>query len=226
MIHRNNPPTTQSSQSGFTIIESLVAMIVVAILLTAIAPVIVLSVATRIQAKRIETAADAAKNYIEGVRSGAITPPPTTGSTTITLSSYPQPSVGTLTCSANSYCTAPSANLYCIDLDGSGCSSTSSKDLVIQAFSYNQATSGSTTNATNGYQLGVRVYRASGFSGNSGNLQQAPYKQNTFTGGLGNASIPLVEMTTAIDTGFVFSNLCTRLQQTNAQSTCSSNPTN
>jgi prepilin-type N-terminal cleavage/methylation domain-containing protein len=234
MIHRNNPPTTQSSQSGFTIIESLVAMIVVAILLTAIAPVIVLSVATRIQAKRIETAADAAKRYIEGVRSGAITVPPSTtvGANTYTLNSYPAPALGTLTCTANNYCTTPSANLYCIDLDGSGCSLTSAQDLVIQAFRYNQGTvssGGTTTNIvdpTMGYQLGVRVYRASGFSGNSGNLQQAPYKQNTFTGGLGNASIPLVEMTTAIDTGFVFSNLCTRLQQTNAQSTCSSNPTN
>ena len=64
------PPT--SGESGFTIIESLIALVVVAILMVAIAPVIVFSTATRVQSRRIELGTQAAKSYIEGVRTGAI----------------------------------------------------------------------------------------------------------------------------------------------------------
>jgi len=46
----------QASQFGFTIVESLMAIVVVAILMTAISPVIILSVATRVQARRVELA--------------------------------------------------------------------------------------------------------------------------------------------------------------------------
>ncbi|AFY32825.1 hormogonium polysaccharide secretion pseudopilin HpsB [Calothrix sp. PCC 7507] len=212
MIHQKHLPTTQSSQSGFTIIESLVAILVTAALLAAIAPVIVLSVATRVQAKRIETATDAAKSYTDGVRSGIITAPPTTtlSGTTYTPNNYSAPSLGTLTCSANSYCSLPSADLYCIDVDGGGCTSSSARDFVIQAFRYNQV---STATADKGYQLGVRVYRASGFSSDGGNLKKAPDKQPTFTGGAGDRKAPLVEMTTEITDGVVFSDFCDRLKQ-------------
>ncbi|MHC5822941.1 MAG: prepilin-type N-terminal cleavage/methylation domain-containing protein, partial [Nostoc sp.] len=64
-----------SGESGFTIIESLVALLVVAILLTAIAPVIVLATATRVQSRRVELATQAAKTFIDGIRTGAITAP-------------------------------------------------------------------------------------------------------------------------------------------------------
>jgi prepilin-type N-terminal cleavage/methylation domain-containing protein len=66
------PPETQS---GFTIIECLLGIILVSILLTAIAPVIALSVATRVQARRVEQATQAAKSYIDGVRAGKIPSP-------------------------------------------------------------------------------------------------------------------------------------------------------
>ncbi|MEH2119725.1 hormogonium polysaccharide secretion pseudopilin HpsB [Nostoc sp.] len=70
-----------SGESGFTIIESLIALLVVAILLTAIAPVIVLATATRVQSRRVELSTQAAKTFIDGIRTGAITAP----STVITL---------------------------------------------------------------------------------------------------------------------------------------------
>jgi prepilin-type N-terminal cleavage/methylation domain-containing protein len=75
MIKRIKQQKTSSSDSGFTIIESLVAIIVVAVLLTAIAPVLVLSTATRVQARRVELAVQAARTFIDGVRSGTITAP-------------------------------------------------------------------------------------------------------------------------------------------------------
>lgn len=70
-----------SGESGFTIIESLVALLVVAILLTAIAPVIVLATATRVQSRRVELATQAAKTFIDGIRTGAITTVPSTVTT-------------------------------------------------------------------------------------------------------------------------------------------------
>jgi prepilin-type N-terminal cleavage/methylation domain-containing protein len=228
MIHRKHPPTTQSSQSGFTIIESLVAILVVAILLTAIAPVIVLSVATRVQAKRIETATDAAKTYIDGVRSGAISVPPSPITDSTSIASYGPPAVGSLTCGTGTgYCSSPATNLYCVSNDGNACTTTNTRNFVIQAIRLNQATvtSGETTtniiDPTRGYQLGVRVYRASGFSSDGGNLKKAPSRQPTFTGGAGDRKAPLVEMTTEISKNVTFSDLCDRLKQTNAQSTCS-----
>ena len=63
------------SQSGFTIVESLVAMLIISILMTVIAPVIVLSVGNRVQARRVELASGAARTYIDGVESGVIEPP-------------------------------------------------------------------------------------------------------------------------------------------------------
>src|SRR6476646_10172642 len=72
---KTKQPVLPSSQSGFTIIESLLAILVVSLLMTAISPVIVLSVATRVQAKRVEAGTQAAKTYIDGVRSGVIDPP-------------------------------------------------------------------------------------------------------------------------------------------------------
>lgn len=60
---------------GFTIVESLLAIIIVGILLVGIAPVIALSVATRVQARRVENATQAARTYIEGTRATSIQAP-------------------------------------------------------------------------------------------------------------------------------------------------------
>jgi prepilin-type N-terminal cleavage/methylation domain-containing protein len=95
---------SKSRQGGFTIIESLVAIVVVSILLAAIAPVIILSVATRVQARRVEFATQAAKSYIDGVRTKQIDPPLATSDTL--LKDFPAPTnPGSFNCAANSYCT-------------------------------------------------------------------------------------------------------------------------
>ncbi|QSJ18476.1 hormogonium polysaccharide secretion pseudopilin HpsB [Nostoc sp. UHCC 0702] len=230
MIAHKQQQASLSSQSGFTIVESLVAIIVVAILLAAVAPVIVFSVATRVQAKRIETATDAAKNYIDGLRSGIITAPasPITGTIDeFAISNYDPPAVGSLTCTANSYCSSPADNLYCVSLDGKNCTTTNPSNFVIQAIRYNKGTvtsGGSTTNiveAAKGYQLGIRVYRADGFAGSiplkktratPPNTDPNP-KQPTFAAGLGDRKTPLVEITTEVTKGVKFRDLCDRLKQ-------------
>ncbi len=188
---------------GFTIIELLVAMLIVGILMSVTAPIIILSTATRVQARRVELATQAARAYIDGVKSGTISSPP---SITGNLEDYAAPtSSGSLTCTANSYCSSM-PDLYCVDSDGSGCSTSSLNDMVVQAFRLNPAS----TDADKGYRLGLRVYRADAFK-DTVTLKKG-IKQASFTGGMGDRQAPLVEMTTEIATAQTsFRDFCNRL---------------
>ena len=247
-----SPPSTQS---GFTIIECLLAIILVGILMTAIAPVIVLSVATRLQARRVELASQAARDYIEGVRSGKINVPNnivplaevtqvkqsgiTTNTFTPKRDKFSQNTAprnaNPLDCSVttSTYCRNPPnpsdtlLSLYCVNLDGNGCNPSNSRNFVIQAFRSTPANQSNpdipanpNDDGSNGYILGVRVYRADGFDG-SGPLQRMvdrldangnAQKVATYTGGRGNRQAPLVEMTTEISgSGTDYNTLCDRL---------------
>ncbi len=206
-----------ASSHGFTIIESLIAIAVVGILMTAIAPVIVLSVGNRVQARRIELATGAARTYIDGVRNGTIQPPQHiiplnevyTSGTTRQFNSQRNifadaavPTPRSFACLKTTdgfpYCQNNSiSSLYCYDFEGNGCSSDSVKDFVIQAF---RSTSQTSTNSEKGYLLGVRVYRADAFSDGIPlrTQKQTGTKQATFTGGLGDRKAPLIEITTEI----------------------------
>lgn len=196
----------RDESAGLTIIEGLLAIIVVTILIMAIGPVLAFAAATRIQARRVELASQAATAYLDGVRSGTIPPPPITAPPTgtippsQTLSKINAPPAGALTCNtANDYCTAPTAanyKLYCVDRNGNGrCSSsdpTDRKDFVIQA---------ARVGPTNGSDLlGIRVYRADAFGKNLilKTSQQGVKKVGTLTAGQGNLLAPMVEMTTEI----------------------------
>lgn len=159
-----------TNSSGFTIIECLLAIILVGILMTAIAPVMVLSVATRVQARRVEQATQAARSYIDAVQSGTALKPENTvplsetvGTTTKTYTSdrgrfatVAAPTPRTINCPDNRatagtssiypYCGINSSNrpnqpsLYCVDNDGGGCTPGSSKDYIVQAFRSVKAT--------------------------------------------------------------------------------------
>jgi type II secretory pathway pseudopilin PulG len=207
------------NEGGFTIVESLVAIVVATILLAAIAPVITLSVATRVQSRRVELATQAAKAYIDAVRTQKVTAPIESG--TNTPSNNPVPTTtGTLTCTANSYCTAPtqtttSSSLYCVDFDSTNsCEANSLTDMVVQAFRYNPNNS-NTNNQAVGYTLGLRVYRADAFKTSGATLlRNNPIKvtQRTFTVGVGQITAPLVEMTADVsDIVPKYSDLCARL---------------
>jgi prepilin-type N-terminal cleavage/methylation domain-containing protein len=76
MIPKQKLPSLPSTESGFTLIECLIAIIIVGVLMVAIAPAVVLSTATRVQARRVELATQAAQFYMDGLRSGRIPPPP------------------------------------------------------------------------------------------------------------------------------------------------------
>lgn len=189
-----------SSQSGLTIIECLIAILVVSILMAAIAPVVALAVATRVQSRRVELATQAVRAYIDGLKSRAIAlPAHTASSSTARFTTSIATPTGSLTCLTSTtsypYCSNTSTlSLYCIDLDipNNGCSSSSFQDLVIQAYR--------TNNAQN-YLLGLRVYRADGFNNNTALVASDVNNkrtQATFTSGIGDRSSPLVEMITEI----------------------------
>jgi prepilin-type N-terminal cleavage/methylation domain-containing protein len=216
-IRQLKQTSAHSSQSGFTILESLIAIVVVAILLSAIAPVIVLSVATRVQARRVELGTQAARGYIDGLRTGKIDPPPpatTTVSTDpTTFTNYAAPTPSALTCTNNAYCTTPAttAGLYCFDGNAdNACQNNKPDDLIIQAVRYNSTS----VDATRGYLLGVRVYRADAFRDTNTILRSttsARNKQQTFRGTLGQRKAPIIEMTTEVKASASYDNFCQRL---------------
>lgn len=208
-----------SSQAGFTLIEALLAIIVVTIMMIAIAPAIVLSVATRVQAKRLELGTAAAQSYVDGVRSGTILPPALTRTE---LKNIDPPTGGSLSCqdpdgSKSFYCTTPPSDLYCIDNDETpGCNDNSFKDMIIQASGYHPTApaTATPTDADKGYQLGIRVYRADAFKDSTDLKKSDDTTKNeasTFTAGAGDRKAPLVEMTTEISTPKTkYGDLCER----------------
>jgi len=191
--HRQQQNLPQSRDGGYTIIESLVAMIVVSVLMIAIAPVMAFSVATRVQARRVELATQAARTYINALRTGALAPPPGDQPKGFPIQRVTTQNVADATAPAG-----PN-DLYCVDMDGSGgCDPKSTKDFYVQGAWRNPSALSDPT--TTGYELMVRVYRADSFdSGVS--LKQNPKdekKQSVVGSGLGDRTMPVVEMTTQI----------------------------
>jgi prepilin-type N-terminal cleavage/methylation domain-containing protein len=178
---------SQSRDGGYTIIESLVAMIVVSVLMIAIAPVMAFSVATRVQARRVELATQAARTYIDALRTGAIKP--------VAGSGFPIPAGGDLAGAP-----VPAVgDTYCVDMDGGGCQIDSTKDFRVQGAWLNQDATGSDP-TSKGYQLLVRVYRADSFASGV-TLNPTPKtakKQSVVGSGLGDRTMPVVEMSTEI----------------------------
>ena len=216
--------SSQKNQAGFTIIESLVAVIVLGVLMTAIAPTIVLSTATRVQSRRIELATQAARAYIDGVSSGNIDAPPISSTNSV------NPPTGSLSCNNpqndDGYCSSPkdsSYKVFCIDGTGDGkCTREQSKDLIVQASGFNPD---STATKDDGYKMSVRVYRADAFKDNGALTKNTGTKkatQSTFTGGIGQRKAPLLEMVTEISTQqTTFQNFCSRLENSgNTNSRC------
>ncbi len=219
---------TSCNDSGLTIVESLVALLVAAILLAAIAPVLVLSTATRVQARRVELAAQAAKTFIDGIRSGAttrsgvviavpsaITPTLAEPSTTLKRNLTDAPGdylINTTKMPVPNNTTKGS--LYCFNNDGSlsnpDCTSNTDKLFYIQASRIAQSTA-----VNDGYRLSIRVYRADvdfskTLTASTGETNKKT--QNTYTGGLGDRQSPLLEMTTDIaNSSTSFKALCQRL---------------
>ncbi|MEH2422639.1 MAG: hormogonium polysaccharide secretion pseudopilin HpsB [Nostoc sp.] len=230
MIKRKQQQVSQpSGESGFTIIESLVAIIVVAILLAAIAPTIVIATATRVQSKRVELATQAARTFIDGVKTGAVTTPATTITLLQSTDATRSLADNLLTTSATSMpvpTASTSTSLYCVTKDANNnltianpttpiCTSTLFYIQAVKIIGAGSTPINTTTGLPiDGYGLGIRVYRSDIDFTKTANASDSSSnkKQNPFTGTLGNTQSPLVEMTTVIASkNTSFNALCQRL---------------
>jgi prepilin-type N-terminal cleavage/methylation domain-containing protein len=203
---RQQPNLPQSRDSGYTIIESLVAMIVVSVLMIAIAPVMAFSVATRVQARRVELASQAATAYINALRVGAIKRNDPTG--------FPIPYT-TVVAPAP---TRPN-DLYCVNFDETTSGCAGSKDFYVQGAWKNQPANPTTDPTTTGYELTVRVYRADGFTGGTMKTTQ----QSVANSALGDPKAPLVVMKTEIPPTTVpgsYGSLCSRIRDSSNNLGC------
>ena len=181
---------SQSRDGGYTIIESLVAMIVVSVLMIAIAPVMAFSVATRVQARRVELATQAARTYIDALRprtaTDAVIKPGVQG--------FPIPAPPGDLASAP----VPARDeTYCVDMDGGVCDASSNKAFRVQGAWLNKDVTGPDP-TSKGYQLLVRVYRADSFPNVTLRNPKTTPKQSVVGSGLGDRTMPVVEMSTEI----------------------------
>ncbi|MGI0490410.1 type II secretion system protein [Alkalinema pantanalense CENA528] len=174
------PSLGRSSEQGLTLIESLVAIVVISITLVAITPPIFFATATRIQNRRAEQGLALAQGEVERVRTivergqyfdtdlpapvtGALSntnpAPPTTALTGLRKASNVNLQNNT-TCTEASPSGQPSLTQYVkVDVDGD-CTA----DFLIQTFRTAGTSIQSTDNAGNptnlsvGFTMGVRVY--------------------------------------------------------------------
>jgi prepilin-type N-terminal cleavage/methylation domain-containing protein len=200
---------------GVTLLESLVAMMVVGILMTAVAPLIALSAAARVQARRVDQATQAARGFLDKVAART---------SAVNSSSFPtQLIVPTTGCSPGTAYTfdcvgAPGSlggisavdlgaiNDVRVDGNGNGFSVFDPQDFVIQPMRNNI-----TLSFAGGFEAAVRVYRADAFAPLAGDPSQLGATWNgqellkgyepacasaqiVFTASLGNKSCPLVFM--------------------------------
>ncbi|WP_039933830.1 prepilin-type N-terminal cleavage/methylation domain-containing protein [Limnospira maxima] len=187
-----SPKFSRSSESGYTLLESIMAMVVVSILMVGISPVLGFAFATRVQARRIELASRAANSYISAVRADP------TNEDLVDLNPG-NPNAGP---------TSPD-DLFCVDNDGSGgCETDSPTDMIVQGIGINCS-----NELEDGYELIVRVYRADAFAQSEGPRGSGHVASSRV--GLADPRDPLVEVRTEISpsSNNVFSSLQRRLAE-------------
>jgi prepilin-type N-terminal cleavage/methylation domain-containing protein len=197
-LFSSSEASRQLGQSGFTLLESLIAMVVVSTLMVGIAPMLALTVAGRVQARRVDLAAQEARNYVNGIRAGSITIPTVPTGVTATTSARNLQAAPGLTSWTSDSSTR-------IDTNGNGFSVNDPVDLVIQPIRNGQNIN-TTTGVTEadirrrGFDLVVRVYRADAFDSSGNVIGGGPLQINSstakttasaFTGTLGSRTAPL-----------------------------------
>ncbi|MEA5617082.1 hormogonium polysaccharide secretion pseudopilin HpsB [Cronbergia sp. UHCC 0137] len=195
--------------SGFTVIESMMAMVLASLLMIAIAPVLAFSVATRLQTRRVEQANAAAKTFLDAIRGGAVKiedvaivkqlAAPTTDeprNLTATPTDY-------LISSTDMPAPTTSVGLFCVLKDGTVNKKVDSSSTVCDTnrLFYVQAgriAQGSGRN--DGSRLAIRLYRDDvDFTDTLlASTSTTKKTQTTYTSGIGSKQTPLIEMSTDV----------------------------
>lgn len=171
----------RSQESGFSLLESLVAVAVVSILIVAIAPMVALSTSARVNARRIDQATQAARSYVDAVRGGVVD---TTSFPASLIKNIPNaqnqytfesvsPPTNSTSLSASSNCQAVTNAVLgsttvlgtCVDTNGNGFSVDDPQDLFVQPM--RSGSTDATILKKQGFWLAVRVYRADALSGST-----------------------------------------------------------
>jgi prepilin-type N-terminal cleavage/methylation domain-containing protein len=206
-----------STDGGFTLLESLMAVAVVSILIVGIAPMVALSTSARVNARRVDQATQAGKSYIEAVRGKVYDTakfPVSLRSSVNTQGQYvfdvaapaatfPVPSGCTLNIADPTQNNIDGGRVpgVCVDANGNGFSVDDPQDLVIQPMR-----SGGTDAeklADEGFWLAIRVYRADAFATGSpalfkGTEPDCATSKLVFVGTTGSKRCPLVTMRSQI----------------------------
>lgn len=206
-----------NKDAGFTIMESLIAMVVVSSLMLAISPVLILSASTRVQSRRVELSAQIARSFIDGVRSGRIKAEDiTTVNININQNALSSRNItnstdGYLISSASMAAPTSEAGLYCVQSDGTiqppenNCEN---RLFFIQA----RRTSINGSDPKDGYRLAVRVYRKDIDFDKTVLANTNTTKNTQAVVGSGNKQAPLVEIIADIaNNNTSFTDLCNRL---------------
>ena len=206
-----------NKDAGFTIMESLIAMVVVSSLMLAISPVLILSASTRVQSRRVELSAQIARSFIDGVRSGRITAEDITpvniniDQNALSSRNITNSTDGYLISSASMPAPTSPAGLYCVQSDGTiqppenNCEN---RLFFIQA----SRTSINGSDPKDGYRLAVRVYRKDIDFEKTVLANTNNTKNTQAVVGSGNKQAPLVEIIADIaNNNTSFTDLCNRL---------------
>lgn len=204
LVHRLAQP---SSAQGLTLIECLVAIIIIGLVVSTITPALVIAVATRVQSQKSSQALQIAQAEIDrtrlrverGAYNSSVLPP----STTVALST----SVTTPTNAVSLSESAPTAavtDARLVDVDADG-----TPDYVVQMF---RSAGVPPTSTPITFDMGVRVYAYSAFVNNSANLLTDPASLS-ITGGEGQLNRrPLAVLYTTITRGETDGSLCKYFQ--------------
>lgn len=206
-----------NKDAGFTIMESLIAMVVVSSLMLAISPVLILSASTRVQSRRVELSAQIARSFIDGVRSGRITAEDITpvniniNQNALSSRNITNSTDGYLISSASMAAPTSEEGLYCVQSDGTiqlpenNCEN---RLFYIQA----SRTSINNSGTNDGYRLAVRVYRRDIDFMKPVLANTNTTKNTQAVVGSGNKQAPLVEIIADIaNNNTSFTDLCNRL---------------
>jgi prepilin-type N-terminal cleavage/methylation domain-containing protein len=206
-----------NKDAGFTIMESLIAMVVVSSLMLAISPVLILSASTRVQSRRVELSSQIARSFIDGVRSGRIRAEDITpvniniNQNALSSRNITNSTDGYLISSASMPAPTSPAGLYCVQSDGTiqppenNCEN---RLFFIQA----RRTSINGSDPNDGYRLAVRVYRRDIDFMKPVLANTNTTKNTQAVVGSGNKQAPLVEIIADIaNNNTSFTDLCNRL---------------
>ncbi|MGB3532285.1 MAG: hormogonium polysaccharide secretion pseudopilin HpsB [Microcoleaceae cyanobacterium] len=230
-----------SSEAGYTILEGIMAIVVVTVLLVAISPMIGFAAAVRMQAKRTQLASQAARSYIsfvkseptneDGLSDGERAPGTTysissDGTVTTDLSTIGPPG-NDLDCDfdeddpENGYCDENDKALFCVNFDETaGCQNDSPVDMVVQPLARFRGdvdeegnVVAGTIDYNRGYELAVRVYQASAFK-NDVTLKAKDGEQTEATSFIGRRDLPLIQVSTSVAPkgDNLFSTFCEELE--------------